>query len=63
MNGHDDLPVRRRLMELTRGVLRILKHPHLPEVDTLTLQNAASTVMVRMVDGKKRAPEIGPEIS
>ena len=63
MNNHNDLPVRGFLMESTRGVLRILKHPHLLEVDTLTPQNAVSAAMVRLAGGKKRAPEIGPETS
>ncbi len=45
-NGQDDLPVWRRLMELTHGVLGIPKHPHLLEEETILPQNAASATMV-----------------
>ena len=45
-NGQDDLPARLRLMESTRGVLSFPKHPHFPEVEKNSPQNAASGAMV-----------------
>ena len=51
-NGQDDLENRRRLMKLTREVLGIPKHPHLPEAEHFLPQNAVSAVRVRLADGK-----------
>ena len=52
MNGEDDLENRRRLTGSTRGVLRILKHPHLAKTEKLSPQNAVSAAMVP--DGERQ---------
>ena len=44
-------------------VLSFPKHPHSSEAELHCRRNAASTAMVRLEDGNKRAPEIGPETS
>ena len=63
MNGHNEPPAWHRFDHSMKGVLGFLKHPQLPEAELYWRRNTASAAMVRLVDGKKRAPEIGPETS
>ena len=56
MNGQDDLPARRRFDDLMQRIFAFQKRPQsLPEANLYCRWNVASTAMVRLVDGQKRA--------
>ena len=63
VNNQDDIMVWRCLMELTRGGLEDSKTSLFAGRGYFFALKYASVAMVRLVGGKKRAPEIGPETS